>query len=353
MLAGVTIVDPATTWIEAGVEIEPDVVVHPFTVIRGRVRIEGGAEIGPFAYIRAVSVIGEGAKIGTFVEIKNAAVGGAAKIPHLSYVGDAEVGEGRTSRPATSPPTSRTRKESSRVGRGSAATSGQAWTRSSMPRSRLATTFGLQREPSSRMMSLPDRSPVFPRDRRRRKDGSTTSMESPTATELALPGLEGGTVMSDPSPQHYIVRGPEKRLMVFAGRSHPELAAAIAEKLGVELGDVAAQHLPERRDLLPLSRVDPGRRRLRRPDGLPAGGQEPDGARPDDPGCEARVGEADHCRDPVVPVLPAGPEGEAARADLRSPRGRHAPAGGCRPGRSRWICTRGRSRASSRFRSTT
>ena len=94
MLAGVTIVDPATTWIEAGVEIEPDVVVHPFTVIRGGVRIEGGAEIGPFAYVRAVSVIGEGAKIGTFVEVKNAAVGTGAKIPHLSYVGDAEVGEG-------------------------------------------------------------------------------------------------------------------------------------------------------------------------------------------------------------------------------------------------------------------
>jgi len=94
MLAGVTIVDPATTWIEAGVEIEPDVVVHPFTVIRRGVRIEGGAEIGPFAYIRAVSVIGEGAKIGTFVEVKNLAVGAGAKIPHLSYIGDAEVGEG-------------------------------------------------------------------------------------------------------------------------------------------------------------------------------------------------------------------------------------------------------------------
>jgi ribose-phosphate pyrophosphokinase len=63
-------------------------------------------------------------------------------------------------------------------------------------------------------------------------------MESPTATELALPGLETGVAMSDPSPQHYIVRGPEKRLMVFAGRSHPDLAASIAEKLGVELGDV-------------------------------------------------------------------------------------------------------------------
>jgi bifunctional UDP-N-acetylglucosamine pyrophosphorylase/glucosamine-1-phosphate N-acetyltransferase len=94
MLAGVTIVDPATTWIETGVEIEPDVVVQPYTVIRGRVRIEGGAEVGPFAYVRAVSVIGEGAKIGTFVEVKNAAVGAGAKIPHLSYVGDAEVGEG-------------------------------------------------------------------------------------------------------------------------------------------------------------------------------------------------------------------------------------------------------------------
>jgi bifunctional UDP-N-acetylglucosamine pyrophosphorylase / glucosamine-1-phosphate N-acetyltransferase len=94
MLAGVTIVDPATTWIEAGVEIEPDVVVHPHTVIRGGVRIEGGAEIGPFAYVRPVSVIGDGAKIGTFVEVKNAAVGAGAKIPHLSYVGDAEVGEG-------------------------------------------------------------------------------------------------------------------------------------------------------------------------------------------------------------------------------------------------------------------
>jgi ribose-phosphate pyrophosphokinase len=69
-------------------------------------------------------------------------------------------------------------------------------------------------------------------------------MESPTATELALPGLQGGSVMSDPSPQHYIVRGPEKRLMVFSGRSHPELAASIAERLGVELGDVELSTFP-------------------------------------------------------------------------------------------------------------
>jgi len=62
-------------------------------------------------------------------------------------------------------------------------------------------------------------------------------MESPTATELALPGLEA-RVVTDPSPRHFIERGPLKRLMVFAGRSHPDLAQEIAEKLGVELGDV-------------------------------------------------------------------------------------------------------------------
>jgi ribose-phosphate pyrophosphokinase len=69
-------------------------------------------------------------------------------------------------------------------------------------------------------------------------------MESPTATEIALPGLEGGAVLSDPSPQHFIVRGPQKRLMVFSGRSHPALAASMAGKLGVELGDVDLSTFP-------------------------------------------------------------------------------------------------------------
>jgi len=69
-------------------------------------------------------------------------------------------------------------------------------------------------------------------------------MESPTATEVALPGLEGGVVLSDPSPQHFIERGPQKRLMVFAGRSHRALAAKMAEQLGVELGDVDLSTFP-------------------------------------------------------------------------------------------------------------
>jgi bifunctional UDP-N-acetylglucosamine pyrophosphorylase/glucosamine-1-phosphate N-acetyltransferase len=93
MLAGVTIVDPSSTWIEAGVELAPDVTIHPFTVIRGDVRISTGVEIGPFAYVRPGTVVGPGAKVGTFVELKKSTVGARTKIPHLSYIGDAEIGE--------------------------------------------------------------------------------------------------------------------------------------------------------------------------------------------------------------------------------------------------------------------
>jgi bifunctional UDP-N-acetylglucosamine pyrophosphorylase / glucosamine-1-phosphate N-acetyltransferase len=111
MLAGATIVDPQTTWIEADVELEPDTVIHPFTVLRGRTRVAAGAEVGshvvavdaeigpgatvgPFCYLRPGTVLRAGAKAGTFVEIKNATIGKGAKVPHLSYIGDADVGEG-------------------------------------------------------------------------------------------------------------------------------------------------------------------------------------------------------------------------------------------------------------------
>jgi len=110
MLAGVTVVDPETTWIEADVEIEPDAVIQPFTVLRGRtvVRSEAevgphtvaidaeigqGATVGPFCYLRPGTVLAAGAKAGTFVEIKNAQIGKRSKVPHLSYIGDADIGE--------------------------------------------------------------------------------------------------------------------------------------------------------------------------------------------------------------------------------------------------------------------
>jgi bifunctional UDP-N-acetylglucosamine pyrophosphorylase / glucosamine-1-phosphate N-acetyltransferase len=111
MLAGVTIVDPATTWIDPTVELEADAVIEPFTVLSGRSSVGEGARVGPhvvavdtrigpdvtvgpFCYLRPGTVLEAGAKAGTFVEIKNSRVGEGTKVPHLSYVGDADIGEG-------------------------------------------------------------------------------------------------------------------------------------------------------------------------------------------------------------------------------------------------------------------
>ncbi len=126
MLAGVTIVDPGSTVIDAQVEIAPDTVVAPFSSIHGSTSIGSGStvgplstlidarvgerstvvhsyvngaelangvNVGPFAYLRPGTVLRDGAKAGTFVEIKNSDIGAGSKVPHLSYVGDAEVGE--------------------------------------------------------------------------------------------------------------------------------------------------------------------------------------------------------------------------------------------------------------------
>src|SRR6266567_939180 len=142
----------------------------------------------------------------------------------------------RISPPETSRLISPTSRAGPRDGLASGATSGPVSTIRSVHLSTLATTLGLRRVRSSQMMSLPDRSLGSHRARKPRKGGSTTSMESLTA-ELALPGLEKAT-MTQPAEGHWIERGTHKRLMVFAGRSHPDLANAIAQQLGLELGDV-------------------------------------------------------------------------------------------------------------------
>ena len=111
MLAGVSIVDPLTTWIEADVRLEPDTVVHPFCILRGSTTVAEGAEVGPhavvvdteigpgtlvgpFCYLRPGTVLEQDAKAGAFVEIKKSRIGRGAKVPHLSYIGDADIGDG-------------------------------------------------------------------------------------------------------------------------------------------------------------------------------------------------------------------------------------------------------------------
>jgi bifunctional UDP-N-acetylglucosamine pyrophosphorylase/glucosamine-1-phosphate N-acetyltransferase len=110
MLAGVGIVDPAATVIDVDVEIGQDTVIEPFTTIRGTTRIgrdctirhsylvdcvlEDRVSVGPFGYLRPGTVLRAGTKVGTFVEVKNSDVGPDARVPHLSYIGDADVGVG-------------------------------------------------------------------------------------------------------------------------------------------------------------------------------------------------------------------------------------------------------------------
>jgi bifunctional UDP-N-acetylglucosamine pyrophosphorylase/glucosamine-1-phosphate N-acetyltransferase len=127
MRAGVTIVDPASTRIDATVTIGRDTTIEPFAQLRGgtaigndttigamstlidaqvgdgvtilhshltQARVDDGATVGPFAYLRPDAHLHPNAKAGTFVEIKNSEIGAGSKVPHLSYIGDADVGEG-------------------------------------------------------------------------------------------------------------------------------------------------------------------------------------------------------------------------------------------------------------------
>jgi bifunctional UDP-N-acetylglucosamine pyrophosphorylase / glucosamine-1-phosphate N-acetyltransferase len=127
MRAGVTMLDPATTYIDCGVRVGRETVIYPQTILEGETevgegcllgpathlidsviqngvtcqkstvwqsKVEDGAMIGPYAYIRPESVIGPEVKVGDFVEIKKSSIGRGTKVPHLTYVGDAEIGPG-------------------------------------------------------------------------------------------------------------------------------------------------------------------------------------------------------------------------------------------------------------------
>lgn len=92
MLSGVTVLDPANTYIEAGAQIGRDTTVYPFTAIRAGVQIGENCEIGPFAHLRGGTRIGNGCKVGAFVETKNAVYADGAKSGHLAYMGDVTLG---------------------------------------------------------------------------------------------------------------------------------------------------------------------------------------------------------------------------------------------------------------------
>jgi len=93
LLAGVYIEDPASTFIDHGVEIGVGTKVHPCSVIQSGVRIGAGCEVGPFAMLRGGSVLADGAAVGNFVEVNRSRMGKKSKAKHLAYLGDATLGE--------------------------------------------------------------------------------------------------------------------------------------------------------------------------------------------------------------------------------------------------------------------
>ena len=239
MLAGVTIVDPATTWIEPDVEIEPDVTIHPVRrparahprsrpaprscphVVAVDAEIGAGAIVGPFCYLRPGTVLEANSKAGTFVEIKNSRIGsthqGASPLvpwrrrdrrghehrrrrDHRELPAPPGQPKGRT----TIGKNVRTGVQNAfvapvEVGDGAWIAAGSVITKDVPPD------------------ALADRP---------RPAGEQGGVCSPAPGRLSscFPGLDLVETVTDPTPGHWIERGPQKRLMVFSGRSHPELA---------------------------------------------------------------------------------------------------------------------------------
>jgi ribose-phosphate pyrophosphokinase len=268
--AGVTIVDPASTLIEAGVTIGRDTIVEPSTFLRGDTaigerclvgplttiidstladevsvphsyltgaRLAAGASVGPFAYLRPGAELAEKAKAGTFVEIKNSRIGAGAKVPHLSYIGDADVGEGTNLGAATITANYDGReKHRTTIGAGGARLGGHhaRGPRDGGRRGVHGRGLGDHRGRAARRAGDRPRPPA----QRRGLRGPPRARERHRTVHppRTLPPVSA----LDPSPaaSSSLQLGYDKKLMLFSGRANPALANRIAGKLNVDLGGV-------------------------------------------------------------------------------------------------------------------
>ena len=265
MREGVSVMDPATTWIDADVVLGPDVtilpgvqllgatvvqedaVIGPDTTLKdceigagarvvrthGELAVIGGeAVVGPFSYLRPGTTLGAGGKIGAFVETKNAAIGDGAKVPHLSYVGDAEIGEGTNIGAGTIFANyDGVAKHRTKVGKhaktGSnntfvapleigdgAGTAGGTVVRRDVPPGALAVSSGPQRNLEGWALA---------------KRPGTAQADAASAPPATLTVGRLRTTVTG------MKRTTEKNLMVFSGRAHPQLAEEVVSLLDTGL----------------------------------------------------------------------------------------------------------------------
>ena len=363
---GVTIVDPDSTLIDVGVTIGRDTIdraehVHPWrhddrrrlrdrpaddadrldagrrrqrpALLPVSARVDDFGTIGPFAYLRPDAHLHPNAKAGAFVEIKNSTIGKGSKVPHLSYIGDADVGE------------------NTNIGAGNITANYDG-------RTKHRTTIG------ANVRTSVDTAFVAPvsvgdervhrrgqRDHRRHSGQGARRRPLPAEEHPGLCGPAQAVTTGGPRTLPHVVSalsprtssatslplsGYDKRLMLFSGRSNPELAAKIANKLGPRARRRDAEDVLQRRGLLPLRGVDPRRGRLHRPADVRQRGhrrdrqRRADGAAGDDRRGRRRLGAPRDRRHAVVRLQPPGQEVRSARADLRPPRRPHARGRGRR-----------------------
>ena len=352
-LAGVTVQDPATTWIDLRATLAPDVTILPGTQIEGATVVEtgamigpdttlvdcevgeeatvkrtdatlavigAGASVGPFAYLRPGTELGADGKIGTFVETKNAQIGAGSKVPHLTYVGDATIGEhsniGAGTITANYDDVSKHHTEIGshvhsgshnvfvapvRIGDGAKTGAGTV-VRKDVPPGALAINVAPQRNMTGWV------------EANVAGTGEAAAAAEPTRRSKPGPPWQRSRRKQDTWPRSS--RPAAKATRNRFGSGSPAAGAGHRRGAGLRSRAHRRAHLRERRDLRALRRERPRLRRLRHPVAHRSDQRVDHGAAHHGRRAQARLGQADHRRRAVLPLRPAGQEGPRPRADL-------------------------------------
>ena len=224
-------VGPSTTLIDA--RLGEDVTILNAHVVDAE--LHDGVTVGPFAYLRPGTVLRAGSKAGTFVELKNSDIGEGTKVPHLSYLGDADVGPGTNIGAANVTANyDGVRKHRTTIGKGVKTAVDTTFVAPVQVGDNAWTGAGARRAQGRAGRRVGGR---------RAREGHRGLRRPQARPGRLLRGLDSPfamstTIVPQPHPSTRLEVGYEKNLMLFTGRANPVLAAKIADKLGVDLGPV-------------------------------------------------------------------------------------------------------------------